>query len=74
SYPMVYVMFEVFSAFGNSGLNIGLTPNLGITGKILLIITMIVGQLGISQFLKIFTFSKSKPQRYQYIYEDISIG
>ncbi|UIU37773.1 potassium transporter KtrB [Metamycoplasma hominis] len=74
SYPMVYVMFEVFSAFGNSGLNIGLTPNLGITGKILLIITMIVGQLGISQFLKIFTFSKSKPQRYQYIYEDISMG
>lgn len=40
------VIFEVFSAFGTVGLTTGLTPNLEVGSKIVLIILMFFGRLG----------------------------
>lgn len=43
---MLTVMFEVVSAFGTVGSSMGITPNLSIYGKILIIVCMFVGRLG----------------------------
>lgn len=42
-----YLAFEVFSAFGTVGLTMGLTPNLTIFGKLLIIALMYIGRVGI---------------------------
>ncbi|TPR54320.1 TrkH family potassium uptake protein [Metamycoplasma neophronis] len=74
AFPMTYVGFEVCSAFGNSGLSTGVTNNLTIFGKLMIIFVMITGQFGIPQSIKIWGRTKSAPENYQYIYEDVSIG
>ncbi|SYV90696.1 Ktr system potassium uptake protein B [Metamycoplasma alkalescens] len=73
---MIFALFEACSAFGNTGLTTGLTAdmNLHIAGKISLIFLMIIGQFGIPQAIKFFGRDKEKPERYQYVYEDVSIG
>ena len=38
--------FEVFSAFSTTGLSTGVTPRLGTTGKVLVLLTMYVGRVG----------------------------
>ncbi|WP_369085921.1 TrkH family potassium uptake protein [Metamycoplasma spumans] len=73
-FPMTYIMFEVCSAFGNSGLSVGLSNNLNILSKLVIISVMITGQFGIPQIIKIWGKTKSTPENYQYIYEDVSIG
>jgi|SRR5690554_3088998 len=40
------LLFEVVSAFGTVGLSTGLTPQLTVVGKILIIFTMFVGRVG----------------------------
>jgi trk system potassium uptake protein TrkH len=40
------ILFEVTSAFGTVGLSMGLTPDLTMLGKIMIIFTMFVGRLG----------------------------
>lgn len=73
---MIFALFEACSAFGNTGLTTGLTAdmNLHIAGKISLIFLMIIGQFGIPQAIKFFGRDKEKPEHYQYVYEDVSIG
>ena len=41
-------LFEVMSAFGTVGLSTGITPALSIASKIILIVTMFIGRIGIS--------------------------
>jgi trk system potassium uptake protein TrkH len=40
------ILFEVTSAFGTVGLTMGLTPDLTLTGKIIIILMMFIGRLG----------------------------
>ncbi len=40
------IAFEVISAFGTVGLSAGLTPNLTVTGKCIIMILMFIGRLG----------------------------
>lgn len=40
------LLFEVTSAFATVGLSLGITPELSVLGKIVIIITMYVGRLG----------------------------
>lgn len=40
------ILFEVTSAFGTVGLSMGLTPDLTLAGKIIIILMMFVGRLG----------------------------
>ncbi|MFH1944504.1 MAG: potassium transporter TrkG, partial [Acidobacteriota bacterium] len=67
------VFFEVFSAFGTVGLSMGLTPQLGTAGKIILIVTMYVGRIGPLALL--YAFSRRRPYgKYEYVEESVMIG
>ncbi|WP_099223655.1 TrkH family potassium uptake protein [Listeria costaricensis] len=41
------IIFEVFSAFGTCGLSLGLTPHLSTFGKVVIILLMFIGRVGI---------------------------
>ncbi|WP_239256513.1 TrkH family potassium uptake protein [Listeria ilorinensis] len=41
------IIFEVFSAFGTCGLSLGLTPHLTSFGKVIIIVLMFIGRVGI---------------------------
>lgn len=45
-----YVLVEVFSCFGTVGLTMGLTPHLTSIGKIILIVLMFAGRIGLLTF------------------------
>jgi potassium uptake TrkH family protein len=45
------VVFEVCSAFGTTGLTMGLTPDLTTSGKFIIIVLMFIGRIGILSFL-----------------------
>jgi trk system potassium uptake protein len=47
TFNVISVVFECFSAFGTVGLSHGITPSLGIAGKLILIMTMFAGRVGI---------------------------
>jgi trk system potassium uptake protein TrkH len=44
--PFEILAFEVISALGTVGLSLGLTPNLSVTGKAVIIATMFIGRVG----------------------------
>ena len=44
----VQVVYEVLSAFGTVGLTLGLTPRLSDVGKMVIVLTMIVGRVGMA--------------------------
>ncbi|QGG52372.1 TrkH family potassium uptake protein [Lysinibacillus pakistanensis] len=45
-HPFMMYFFEATSAFGTTGLSMGLTPELSVGGRILIILTMFAGRLG----------------------------
>lgn len=45
-FRMEQIVFEVISAFGTTGVTLGITPNLSSVSKILIMFTMFVGRLG----------------------------
>jgi trk system potassium uptake protein TrkH len=44
--PIEILAFEVVSALGTVGLSLGVTPNLSVTGKFVIIATMFIGRVG----------------------------
>lgn len=50
-YTGMELAFEVFSAFGTTGLSLGITEGLSNIGKIVVMILMFVGRIGIFSFL-----------------------
>lgn len=72
-FPLMPIIFEVASAFGTTGLSMGITPDLTTTGKIIIILLMFIGRIGILTFL--FSFNTEKKQgEYHYPKERIIIG
>ncbi|GAA3408839.1 TrkH family potassium uptake protein [Paenibacillus hodogayensis] len=45
-HPFLMILFEVTSAFGTVGLSMGLTPDLTLVGKCIIMLTMFAGRLG----------------------------
>lgn len=68
-----YIMIEVFSCLGTVGLTMGLTPNLTIIGKIILIMLMLIGRVGIITFLWSFA-GKKHDSRVNYVEMNILVG
>ncbi|RDI47694.1 TrkH family potassium uptake protein [Falsibacillus pallidus] len=66
------IMFEVCSAFGTTGLSLGITPELSVVGKWIIIILMFIGRVGILSFL--FMFGKEEAVKYRYPKERVIIG
>ena len=67
-------VFEAVSAFGTVGLTLGLTPQLNLFGKIIIMALMFIGRVGIYTFM--YSIFKSHPskQSYRYPEEEIIIG
>ena len=66
------VMCELFSAFGTVGLGVNITPQWDAFSKLVLIMTMFIGRIGILTF--VMAFLEKKPSSLKYPYEDMVIG
>lgn len=73
-FSFIDVLFEVTSAFGTTGLSTGLTSQLNAISKLAIILTMFIGQLGISSTMLVWKSNKNKQFKFNYIEEDIAIG
>ncbi len=71
--PLISIIFEICSAFGTSGLSMGITGELSSEGKWVLMIIMFIGRIGVLSLLFIFRTNKRK-QNFHYPKEDIIIG
>jgi len=67
------VVFEVMSAFATVGVSQGITADLNIFGRTLIILTMLVGRVGPLTFMLAFS-EKLKVRSYKYPEENILIG
>ena len=66
------VIYEVVSAFSTTGLSLGITAELGVISKLLIIITMFIGRLG--PMTVALAFTNNKKSLIKYPKEDILIG
>lgn len=73
-YGLEYIVFEVLSAFGTVGLSLGLTPHLTLIGKVVIMLLMFIGRVGI--FTTLYSLSKRqvKQNLIRYPEENILIG
>ncbi|MEQ6377940.1 TrkH family potassium uptake protein [Bacillaceae bacterium S4-13-58] len=72
-FSLVEIIFEVASAFGTTGLSLGITQDLSSFGKLVIIFLMFVGRIGIFSFLFIIR-GKNKADLFHYPKENIIIG
>lgn len=68
------VIFEAVSAFGTVGLTLGLTPHLTILGKLIIILLMFIGRVGLYTFMFSIFHNHSTTHTYCYPKERIIIG
>ncbi|MFD0714646.1 TrkH family potassium uptake protein [Paenibacillus sp. GCM10027626] len=72
SFPFQWLIFEVCSAFGTTGLSSGITGDLSVASKLVLIFMMIIGRIGIVNFLLL--RKDEQPVRIRYPKEHVMIG
>lgn len=72
-FTLMEIIFEVSSAFGTTGLSMGITPELSSIGKIIIITLMFIGRIGILSFIFILS-KKGQEPNYHYPKEKIIIG
>lgn len=73
AHPFEELIFEAFSAMGTVGLSMGLTPHLTDAGKIVIILLMFWGRVGIVAFL-FGIFAENKPISIHYPETKLPIG
>ncbi|MPQ25967.1 TrkH family potassium uptake protein [Bacillus paralicheniformis] len=72
-HTLLELLFEVCSAFGTTGLSTGITSDLSTIGKIVIILLMFIGRIGIVTLLYLFG-RKEIEANYHYPKERIIIG
>ena len=72
-FSLMEIIFEVSSAFGTVGLSLGVTQELSTGGKIVIMILMFIGKIGMFTFL-FFMGGKPEKESYHYPKERIIIG
>ena len=71
--PISSLLFEITSAFGTCGMSLGVTEDLSNIGKVIIMILMFIGRVGLISFL--FTLGgKSNKTKYHYPKERVIIG
>ena len=72
-FSLMEIIFEVSSAFGTVGLSLNITPELSTGGKVVIMILMFIGKIGMFTFL---FFMGGKPEKHFYHYpkERIIVG
>jgi trk system potassium uptake protein TrkH len=73
SFPTDQVIFEVISAFGTVGLSTGITPDLPVPAKLMLVVLMYVGRVGTITFASSLVSSERRAQ-YRYPEEHPIVG
>jgi potassium uptake TrkH family protein len=73
AFSIMQIIFEVCSAFGTTGLSMGITAELSTAGKWIIIVLMFIGRIGIFSFLFLIRGKTSK-EAYHYPKERVIIG
>lgn len=73
-FSLIRVLFEVLSAFGTVGLSLNVTPLLSSFSKVVLIIVMFIGRIGILTFVQILENKKETSNVVNYVPLDIMVG
>ena len=71
--PIVPIVFEVSSAFGTTGLSMGITPDLSVFGKSVIMVLMFIGRIGLFSFIFLIRGKETK-DIYHYPKENVIIG
>ncbi len=71
--PFINILFEDLSAFGTVGLSRGLTPHLTVAGRIIIILTMLIGRIG-PLTLALTIGGRRVSELYEYPEERVMIG
>ena len=71
-FSFMQIFFEVISAFGTVGLSTGITPDLSVAGKTVLILVMFTGRVGAFTLLSMWV-NRAEPNA-RYSEETISVG
>ena len=71
--PLMTALFETASAIGTVGLSLGITPDLGLVSRIILICLMFFGRVG-GLTLIFATISEKRPNGSKYPQEKITVG
>ena len=71
--PYNQILFEIFSALGNTGLSMGLTSSLNAVGKVTLVVTMFIGRVGIL-IIAFALLAKQRKTLFRYPKEDVFVG
>ncbi|MGE7759921.1 TrkH family potassium uptake protein [Peribacillus sp. NPDC097895] len=71
---LVAIFLEVCSAFGTVGLSMGITPDLSIFAKCILMILMFIGRIGLTSFFFIIGGEDYKEDDYHYPKEKVITG
>ena len=72
--PLIAIIVEVTSAFGTTGLSLGITGNLSVIGKITIAALMFIGLIGMLYPLMLFVPKETRDLGYEYPTEKIIIG
>ncbi|MGX7200520.1 TrkH family potassium uptake protein [Enterococcus nangangensis] len=72
--PLVAIILEVASAFGTTGLSLGITGSLSVMGKIVIALLMLIGRIGMLYTLMLFVPKETQDLGYEYPSEKIIIG
>lgn len=73
NFSLIEIIFEVCSAFGSVGLSLGITSQLSEFGKVVIMILMFIGRVGITSLL-FFMGKRIETETFHYPKERISIG
>ena len=71
---LIAIIVEVTSAFGTTGLSLGITADLSVVGKIVIALLMFIGRIGMLYTLLLFIPKETRDQGYEYPTEQIIIG
>ena len=73
SATLIQIVFEITSAFGTCGMSLGLTEDLSSFGKIIIMLLMFIGRVGLISFLYSLGGKSEKP-KFHYPKERVIIG